>query len=55
MLETVQQCRPRKLLNPSWDGGACLFMTAHAARRLDERFYSLSIKWPPFILFTHYC
>ena len=44
----------RKLLDPEPEGNACLYMTSHAAQRLQERFIS-GLKPTPFPIFTHYC
>ena len=46
---------PRILLDPEWDGNACLYLTAHAARRLQQRFGLSSLRHTPFVEFTYYC
>ena len=45
----------RTLLDPEWYADSCVYMTAHAALRLEERFGLSSLKKAPFLAFTHYC
>lgn len=47
--------RPRRLLDPIWDGAACIYMTSHATCRMKERFRTSVLKNPPFSACTYYC
>jgi hypothetical protein len=46
---------PRKSLQPEENGASCLYLTAHAARRLEERFGLKSLFTTPFSIHTYYC
>lgn len=43
------------MAEPEWDGNACLFITAHAARRMEERFGLTRLRTTPFEIQTMYC
>jgi hypothetical protein len=46
---------PRKLLDPDEETASCIYLTAHAARRLEERFGLKAIGATPFYIHTYYC
>jgi hypothetical protein len=55
ILEQNAQRPSRILLDPEWYADACVYMTAHATLRLQERFGLARLKAAPFLAFTHYC
>lgn len=46
---------PRLEVPPEYEGNACLFITAHVSRRLEERFGLKSLRQTPFSVHTLYC
>lgn len=42
-------------IKPIWDGKSCLYITGHAARRLENKFNLSTLGQTPFSLFAHYC
>jgi hypothetical protein len=45
----------RKQLEPQAEAASCIYLTAHSARRLEERFGIKSLGIAPFAIHTYYC
>ena len=54
-MQTTQETWKRSLEPPKPKGRSSIYMTAHAARRLDERFGMSRLKQTPFDIHTLYC